>query len=170
MIYFVFGLVLLIAIFVFIYYNKMVKAYHQLYEAFSGIDIQLKRRANLVPALYDLAEQKLNHEDKLLTELSALQSQSLALQGKNSPERQQIEQNIAHIMQQTLKKMEADNIQVQGYLALKNEFMLLEDELQMARRYYNGCVRDYNILLESFPNNLLASSFGFQKAEYLEEE
>lgn len=170
MYYIILFIIAFIAVFVWMSYNRMVKAFHQLKEGFSGVDIQLKRRADLVPALYDLADQQLNQNEHILNELKDLQKQSLTLTGKNSANRQQTEQQLYQKTQEVFAQLKNNNTNNQSYLSLQDEFMALEDELQMARRYYNGCVRDYNILLETFPNNLLAPYLGFQQSDYFEEE
>lgn len=170
MYYILLFIIAFIAVFCLMSYNRMVKAFHQLKEGFSGVDVQLKRRADLVPALYDLANQQSSHDNQLLTELTSLQKQSVALQGENSDNRQKIEKQLHQKTQELFAYLKNNNNDSQGYLSLQDEFMTLEDELQMARRYYNGCVRDYNILLETFPNNLLAPYFGFTPSDYFEEE
>ncbi|MFV0321836.1 MAG: LemA family protein, partial [Alphaproteobacteria bacterium] len=94
MYYIILLIIAFIAVFCLMSYNRMVKAYHQLKEGFSGVDVQLKRRADLVPALYDLADLQLSHDIRLLTELSSLQKQSIDLQGENSDNRQKMEKQL----------------------------------------------------------------------------
>jgi LemA protein len=147
-------------------YNRLVKGRQLVREAWSGIDVQLKRRADLIPNLVEVVRGYAQHERGLLEELTRLRSATL--QAASVAEHRDVAEKMQTALQQLFVVAEAyPNLKAdQSYLSLQDELVKLEDQIQMARRYYNGTVRDQNIRVESFPSNAVAGWFGFRLAEY----
>lgn len=147
-------------------YNAFVKLRNMVKEGWSGIDVQLKRRATLIPALVETVKGYLGHERGLITEIAALRAQSLATGGIG--EKGQIETALSQKLGSLLAVAEGypDLKASRNFLELQQELVAIEDQLQMARRYYNGTVRNLNIAVESFPRNVVAALFRFRQAEF----
>ncbi len=153
-------------------YNRLVKTRQMVKEGWSGIGVQLKKRANLIPNLVAAVKGYMKHEKSLLEKITELRAKALGMEDAAPAERSAIEQEISRTLGQI-------NIAVENYpdlkanqnvLDLQRQLAEVEDGIQMARRYYNGAVRNNNVLVESFPPNLIANYFGFEKAEYFELE
>ena len=147
-------------------YNRLVKGRQLVREGWSGIDVQLKRRADLIPNLVEVVRGYATHEQTLLEELTRLRGATL--QAATVAEHRDVADRMQAALQQLFVVAEAyPNLKAdQSFLGLQNELVNLEDQIQMARRYYNGTVRDQNIRIESFPSNVVAGLFGFGIAEY----
>ncbi len=151
-------------------YNRFIRRKNNVREAWSGIDVQLKRRHNLIPNLIEAVKGYLGHEQDTLDTLTRIRT------GTGD------ESSVAQVAQQEnmLSKALGNVLAVaEGYPDLKASTNFLdlqqklhetEDQVQLSRRYYNGTVRDWNIMVESFPSNLIASAFGFRIAEFFEIE
>lgn len=147
-------------------FNRFVRLRAMVSEAWSGIDVQLMRRAALVPNLVEAVKGYLGHERNVLTEIAALRSRSL--QSHTVGERGVVEMALSRSLGNLLAVAEnyPDLQASQNFLALQKELADIEDQIQMARRYYNGTVRNLNIAVESFPGNLVAKLFRFAPAEF----
>ena len=158
------GLIVLWAIFT---YNRFIKLINRVKEAWSGIDVQLKRRFNLIPNLIETVKGYARHESEVLEELTATRAGSQDVNQRGAEEGE-ISRAIANLfaVAEAYPDLKASN----NFLDLQNSLEEIENEIQMARRYYNGAVRDHNILVESFPSNLIAQIFGFTIAEFFEIE
>jgi len=163
------GLVILAIVLVGIY-NKLVRCRNMVAEGWSGIDVQLKRRSNLIPNLIESVKGYMGHESKLLAEVTQLRSQSKSTQAV--ADKSQVETALTRSLGNLVAVAESypDLKANQNFLDLQDELAQIEDDIQMARRYYNGTVRDLNIMIEAFPSNLVAGRFGFTKAEFFEIE
>ncbi len=154
-------------------YNTLVKNRNLAEEAFSGIDVQLKRRADLVPNLVETVKAYAAHEQGVLEEVTRYraQAQQAAQQG-GVAERAQAESLLGGALGRLFAVAEnyPDLKANQNFLDLQQQLSRLEDDIQLARRYYNGSVRNLNVKVESFPSNLVANAFGFTKREYFELE
>ena len=151
-------------------YNLLVKYKNLMKEAWSGIDVQLKRRADLIPNLVEAVKGYKQFERSTLEEVTALRSKTMASEGagdKLGPEN-----GISRSLKSIFAVVEAypDLKANQSFLDLHKNLVEIEDQLQMARRYYNGAVRDYNILSQTFPSNVVADLCHFDKAEFFEIE
>jgi LemA protein len=135
-------------------FNLMVRDRNRLREAWSGIDVQLKRRADLVPALVEVVKGYAGHEKKLFTDVAALRSPKEVVEGLKTV--------LAYV--ENYPQLKADK----NFLDLQKNLSGVEDDLQYARRYYNGTVRDYNSRIQSFPNLLLAKPAGFAEQKFFE--
>jgi len=147
-------------------YNKLVRLRNMVKEGWSGIDVQLKRRSNLIPNLVETVKVYMGHERGLLTEVAELRSQ--AIRAQKVGEKGQIETALSRTLGNLFAVAEGypDLKASQNFLELQKELTEIEDQIQMARRYYNGTVRNLNIVIESFPSNIVASMFRFTQAEF----
>ena len=148
-------------------YNRLVHARIHKDEAWSGILVQLKRRHDLVPNLAASASGLAEHEKDLMNSVT----QARAAQGSGSVrEISQAEGKLSQTLGRFIAVAE-NYPQIKADTAcnkLMEELSSLEEDLQMARRYYNGTVRDYNVMTQSFPSALIAKLTGFSKADFFE--
>lgn len=151
-------------------YNRLVRLRNMVREGWSGIEVQLKRRANLIPNLIQSVKGYIGHERGVLEKLTELRSRTL--QTDQPAERARLEGDLGRAIGRLFAVAEAypDLKANQNFMDLQDELSQLEDQIQMARRYYNGTVRDLNIAVESFPSNIVAGMFGFRQAEFFEIE
>ena len=160
----------LIGLWVIAIYNKLVNNRNLVEEGWSGIETQLKRRSNLIPNLVEAVKGYVGHEKGVLEKVT--EARSRTGQASTPAERGKMEgilgQALANIfaVAEAYPELKAN----ENFINLHGELSSLEDEIQMARRYYNGTVRNLNVLIESFPSNVIAGSFGFVQAEFFEIE
>ncbi|HOP40951.1 MAG TPA: LemA family protein [Geobacteraceae bacterium] len=147
-------------------YNRLVRLRNMVREGWSGIDVQLTRRAALIPNLVETVRGYMEHERNLLFEIADLRSRSLRTQKVG--EKGEIETALSRSLGSLMAVAEGypDLKASENFLALQKELADIEDQIQMARRYYNGTVRNLNIAVESFPSNLVAGLFAFFQAEF----
>lgn len=147
-------------------YNKLVRLRNNANEGWSGIDVQLKRRADLVPNLVTTVKGYAKHENKLLEELTKLRAESISDQpiGEQVKTEFSLSQSLHKLM--VVAEAYPDLKSDQNFLKLQKQISEIENTLQKSRRYYNGTVRELNIKIESFPSNLVAEMFGFSKFEF----
>jgi LemA protein len=150
------------------YYNRLVFNRARVAEAWSGIDVQLKRRSSLIPALVECVRQYMKHEQGTLQAL--VQERLRAVQLADAPlgQRAPVEAHLGTQLHQLLALVEDyPTLKADGqFLDLQRNLTDVENHIQMARRYYNGAVRELNVLVESVPSNLVARLFAFTRAEY----
>jgi LemA protein len=150
------------------YYNRLVFNRHRVAEAGSGIDVQLKRRASLIPALVECVRQYMSYEQSTLETL--VQERMRAVQLADSPlgQRAPVEAQLGSQLRQLFALVEAyPELKADSqFRELQSNISEVENHIQMARRYYNGAVRELNVLVESVPSNLVARLFSFTPAEY----
>lgn len=158
------------AIGVLLIYNRLVRARQMAHEAWSGIDVQLKRRAELVPNLVEVVKGYAAHERGLLEDIVRLRNAVGVLPKDDVAHRAEAESALSVALGRLIALAESypDLKASRNFLELQQQLATLEDELQMARRYYNGTVRDQNVLVQSFPSNLVAGLFGFGQRDYFE--
>jgi LemA protein len=151
-------------------YNKLVRNKNMVSEGWSGIEVQLKRRSNLIPNLIETVKGYMDHEAGVLSEIAKLRTRSK--ETRSVPEKSRIESALTRSLGNLLALAEAypDLKASQNFLDLQDDLSQIENELQMARRYYNGTVRNLNISIESFPSNLIAQRFRFEKADFFDIE
>ena len=153
-------------------FNRLVKARQMAAEGWSGIDVQLKRRADLVPNLVDTVKGYAAHERTLFEEIARLRTAITAANSGDVGERERLEKSMSGALTKLMALAEAypDLKASETFRDLQGQLAGLEDEIQMARRYYNGAARNLNVLVETFPSNLLANAFSFGKRDYFEIE
>jgi LemA protein len=167
-------IVLLIAValglYIIIIFNRLVRTRQMVREGWSGIDVQLKRRSDLVPNLVDSVKGYVVHERDVLAKVTQLRGEARAMPADAIGQRGQTEGALSLALGRLIAVAEGyPDLKASGnFLELQQQLSQLENEIQMARRYYNGAVRNLNILVESFPSNLVAGPFGFARADYFE--
>jgi len=151
-------------------FNRLIRLRNLMREGWSGIDVQLKRRHNLIPNVVETVKGYMQHERKTLEEVTNIRTKVMASQ--NLKDKGAEENNLSKALKSIFALAEAypDLKANKGFLDLHKNLTEIEDQIQLARRYYNGTVRNYNISVESFPNNLVARLFGFKKADFFEIE
>ena len=151
-------------------FNRLVRTRQTTNEAWSGVDVQLKRRSDLVPNLVESVKGYAAHERGVLEQITQLRGAARALPGDDVAGRAQAEGALSVALGKLLAVAEnyPDLKANTNFLQLQQQLSDLENELQMARRYYNGAVRNLNVLVQSFPGNLVAGVAGFAPREYFE--
>jgi len=164
----VFIIVLAAGVSVIIFYNKMVQSRIHVKEAWSGIDVQLKRRHDLIPNLVEAVKGYMKHEQGLLEKVTELRTQ--AINSSDIKSRADAEGGLTQALKSIFAVAEAypDLKANQNFLSLQQSLSSVEDEIQLSRRYYNGTVRNYNIAIQSFPGNIIAGAFHFQAEEFFQ--
>ena len=154
-------------------YNKLVLNRQRVEEGWSGIDVQLKRRSNLIPNLVQTVKGYAKHEADTLENVTAMRAKvQKSADGGTPQERIKAEGQLSSALMQLFAVAEAypELKANENFLSLQDDLEKIEDEIQLSRRYYNGSVREMNVLVESFPSTLVAGFFRFQKAVYFELE
>jgi LemA protein len=161
---------LAVALYAIIIFNSLVRTRQMASEAWSGIDVQLKRRSELVPNLVETVKGYAGHERSVLEEVTKLRGAARALPENDVASRAQAETALSLALGKLVALAEnyPDLKASQNFLELQQQLSQLETELQMARRYYNGTVRNQNVLVQSFPSNLIANLFDFSQRQYFE--
>jgi LemA protein len=159
-----------IAVYLIILFNRLVKSRQLADEGWSGIDVQLKRRADLVPNLVETVKGYAGHERTLFDEIARLRGEVARLADSDVGGRGQLEGALSGALTKLMALAEAyPDLKASGnFRELQAALASVEDEIQMARRYYNGATRNLNVLVESFPSNLVARTFGFRHHDYFE--
>lgn len=151
-------------------YNGFIRLITRAKEAWADIDVQLKRRYDLIPNLMETVKGYAAHEKGILERVTQLRVQAMAAQGVEK--RGEIE-NILTASLKTLFAVSENYPQLkanENFLELQRELSDTENKIQAARRFYNTNVRDLNIKTDSFPSNLIAKIFNFSKMEFFELE
>ncbi|PTW62212.1 LemA protein [Breoghania corrubedonensis] len=168
----VLAVIVAIAVYVISLYNRLVRQRQMVREGWSGIDVQLKRRFDLIPNLVETVKGYMTHERDTLAAVTEMRAQAGNVPSGDVTARAQAEGMLGAALGRLLAVAESypDLKASNNFLELQNTLEKVEHELQMARRYYNGAVRDLNVMVESFPSNLVAGQFGFSKEDYFEIE
>ena len=168
--YIILGIIILLVIYAIVQYNALVKLKNQAEEAWSSIDVQLKRRHDLIPNIVETVKGYAKHERETLE--NVIKARNMAINAKNVDEKVEAE----NFLTGTLKSLFAlsENYPElkanENFMQLQNTLNEIEDYVQNARRYYNAVVRDLNTKIETFPSNIIANMFNFKKREYFEIE
>ena len=158
----------LVVIYAIVIYNGLVRARQVKEEAWSGIDVQLKRRADLIPTLLETVKGYAAHEKAVFENVTRARAETLSA---GSPGEAGVAEGH---MQQALKSLFAvaeayPQLQAsQNFLQLQQSVVDTEDKIQASRRFYNGGVRELNTKIKVFPNNMFARSLGFHEREFFE--
>ena len=165
-----FSVVILIALFLFVAvsFNRLVRYTNLVDEAFSGIDVQLKRRHELIPNLVECVKEYAAFERSLLEDVVAARSSTATtndMAGLNARENGLKADLVKFFaVAEAYPELKADT----SFSQLSSQLVELEDAIQYSRRYFNGAVRNLNISIESFPSNLVANLFDFTTKEFFE--
>ncbi len=163
--------ILAVVIFVFIgIYNGLVKLKNTSEQAWSDVDVQLKRRYDLVPNLVETVKGYASHEQETFEKV--VEARNRAMQATSPGDKGQAENFLQSALKSLFALAEAypELKANQNFIELQTELANIEEHIQLARRYYNAVVRDLNTRIESVPSNIVANMFNFQKREYFELE
>ena len=151
-------------------YNRLVVLKNRAKEAWSDIDVQLKRRYNLIPNLVETVKGYAIHERELFENVT--KARTLAMQAQSIKEKGEAENALSSTLKSLFAVAEGypDLKASTNFLELQRELRDAEDKIQAARRFYNTNVRDLSIQIESFPVNLISGLLGFKKMEFFESE
>ena len=151
-------------------YNDLVAKRQLTQEGWSGIDVQLKRRADLIPNLLETVKGYMGHERATLEAVTNARAAVQMAGGASPEERAKLEGALSGALGRLFAVAEAypDLKANTTFLEFQGALQTVEDEIQMSRRYYNGAARNLNTAVESFPSNFVAGIFRFEKAEYFE--
>ena len=162
------GLIVVIGGYLVWAYNGLVSNKNLVAEGWSGIDVQLRRRADLIPNLIETVKGYAAHEDGLFRDIAELRAKSIS--GGSVGEQSAVGQAMSAALGKLFAVAEAyPELKADAnFRDLQDKLSGIEDEIQMSRRYYNGAVRNLNTMIESFPTNYIATQFKFTKAEFFE--
>ncbi len=151
-------------------YNRLVKLRVTAQNAWSDIDVALKRRADLVPNLVETVKGYAGHERSTLEAVTNARTRAVAAQDAGPAERAAAEAALTGALHGFTLAMEAyPELQASaGFLDLQTQLSETEDQISDSRRYYNAVVRDLNTAVQTFPSNLLAGPMGFHEREFFE--
>jgi LemA protein len=166
------AIVVAVVLFIILTYNALVRLRQMVQEAWSGIDVQLKRRADLIPNLIETVKGYAGHEKDTLSQVTEMRTRAQKVAPGDVAGRAQAEGALSQALGRLFAVAEAyPNLKAnENFLNLQNSLQTIEGEIQMARRYYNGSARELNVKVQSFPSNLIAGQFGFKTADYFELE
>lgn len=165
------GVVAVLIIAVIAVYNGLIRSRNRVEEAWSDIDVQLKRRYDLIPNLIETVKGYAAHEKETLDRvISARNSAMSAHSGADAHTQAEAENMLSSTLKSIFALAEAypDLKANQNFLELQRELSDTENKIQASRRFYNGNVRDFNTKIEVFPTNLIAGYLGFKKREFFE--
>ena len=163
----VLAVVVVIALWAVFIFNGLVRQKNVVAEGWSGIDVQLKRRADLIPNLTATVQGYAAHERGTFDDLTKLRSQTGS---QDVAQRAQTEAAITAAIGKVMAVAEAypDLKASANFQQLQHDLSDIEDQIQMARRYYNGAVRDFNVTIGQFPSNVIANFGGFKPAAFFQ--
>ncbi len=163
----VFGVVLVLTgLFLVVNYNGFIKLRNTVEEAFSTMDVYLKKRYDLIPNLIETVKGYAKHESETLERV--IEARSKAMNAQTFDERQQSENALTGTLKSLFAlsegypELKADR----QFLDLQNQLQKVEEDIAQSRKYYNAVVKSMNTKVESFPSNLVAAIFGFKKSEF----
>ncbi len=167
-IYILIGIVVLVILYIVASYNGFISKVNRTKEAWADIDVQLKRRYDLIPNLVETVKGYATHESSAFENVTKARA---AAMGATTPADKAATENMltgalksVFAISEAYPELKAN----QNFLSLQAELSDTEDKIQAARRFYNGNVRDLNIAIEQFPGNVIASSFHIQKMDLFE--
>lgn len=164
------AVVVIVALWLVMTYNGLIRLKNQTDEAWSDIDVQLKRRYDLIPNLVNTVKGYATHESGVFEKVSQARA---AAMGAQTPQDKAAAENM---LSSTLKSLFAVSEAYpelkanQNFLKLQDELSDTENKIQASRRFYNGNVRDFNTKLQVFPTNLIANMLGFKERAFFELE
>lgn len=149
-------------------FNRLVTLRTRIEEAFSDIEVQLKRRYDLIPNIVETVKGYMGHEKQVFENVT--QARSAAMGASSAADKAQKENALSNTLK-TLFAVSENYPELKAnanFLDLQRELADTENKIQAARRFYNGNVRDLNVSVDSFPSNLIAGMFGFKKKEFFD--
>ena len=162
------AVVFVLAVAAIVIFNRLIRARNMVREAWSGIDVQLRRRRDLIPNLVETVKAYAGHERGVFDQVTARRAASVAAQGvaQTASSESALQGALGRLLAvaEAYPELKAD----QNFLKLQTELAEIEDQLQMARRYYDGTVRDFNIAIQTFPDVLIAHVAGMHEEHFFE--
>lgn len=167
-IYIILGIIVLLAIYILVMYNKLVKINNIVKEAFSTMDIYLKKRWDLIPNLVEVVKEYEKHEKETFSQIANLRTNQYNSMPMNRKIKvnEQLTPEVSKII--VISERYPELKSNENFLQLSRELVQIEDEIANSRKYYNGAVRILNTKIQMFPNNIVASIFGFKQASMFE--
>ena len=163
-------IILLVALVIYaiVLFNRIVKSSTLNYEAFSNIDTVLKKRFDLIPNLENIVKGYTEHEKTTLEDITKIRtelSEKMTVQ-----DRQKAEDRFSAVFKDVFVSVEnyPELKASQNFMALQTALIKIEEDIEMARRYYNGTTRNFNAIIQKFPNNILASILGYKRRAFFE--
>ena len=153
-------------------YNKLVARRQMVKEGWSGVNVQLKRRTDLIPNLVESVKGYMGHEAATLEKVTAMRARAAEAENADPATRAKAEGMLSGALAnffavaENYPDLKASN----NFADLQRNLADIENELQLSRRYYNGSVRDMNTIIQSFPSNIIAGKFGFKDETFFELE
>ena len=166
--YIVLGIAVLVLLLIGLTYNSLVRLVNRAKEAWADIDVQLKRRYDLIPNLVEAVKGYAAHEKQVFENVTKARSQ--AMQAEGADKQAEAENMLSGALKSLFAVAEAypDLKANENFLNLQNELVDTENKIQASRRFYNTNVRDLNTALEVFPSNIIGNLFGFKNREFFE--
>lgn len=166
---YIFAAIAIVAIIVIVLFNQLISKRQMVNNGWADIDVQLKRRADLIPQLVTTVQAYAAHERQLFEDVAEKRNAALAA-GNNAAARGEAESALSKPVGRLIALSEAypDLKANQNFLELQKELAETENKIEMARRFYNGAVRELNTAVESFPSNAVAGAFGIGKRSFFE--
>ncbi len=167
----VLAVIAVIALFLIATYNRLVTLRQRVKEAWSDIDVQLKRRYDLIPNLVETVKGYAAHEKTVFENVTNARANAIAAGATGSPEQRAQAENVLTGALRSVFAVAENYPQLQAsqnFRDLQEQLTATEDKIAFARRFYNGNVRDYNTSLMTFPTSVLAGMFGFSAEQYFE--
>ncbi len=160
----------LVVVAVVIMYNKLVRLRTTVKSSWSDIDVNLKKRYDLVPNLVETVKGYAGHEKSVFENVAL--ARSAAMKATSPGDKAKSENMFTETLKSLFAVVEAyPQLQANtNFMQLQQQLKELEDNIEYARRYFNAVVRDYNIMTETFPSNIIAGQFKFEKSEFFELE
>lgn len=168
MILLIIGIIAVIFLYIFITYNSLVKSNNYVQEAFSTMDVYLKKRWDLIPNLVEVVKGYAKHEKEIIEKITVLRTNSYENMSTNKKINinEQLTQDLSKIM--VITENYPDLKANQNFIELNRNLVKIEDEIANSRKYYNGSVRIFNNKIQMFPSNIIAKIFGFHLANMFE--
>lgn len=151
-------------------YNKLVRLRTMVQEAWSGINVQLKKRHDLIPNLVETVKGYATHERETFDSVTRARAGAMQANDLKSQEAAENNLNSALIRLLAVAEQYPELKANQNFIQLQDQLSLIESDIEKSRRYYNGTVRENNILIDTFPSNIIAGMFGFGKSIFFELE
>lgn len=164
------GIAVILLIMIIATYNGLVRLRNQMKNAWAQIDVQLKRRYDLIPNLVNTVKGYMQHERQTLEAVTNARNLAQAAAGKGAAERSKLEGELSGALARLLAVVEnyPDLKANQNFLALQEALTSTENKISFARQYYNDSVLRYNNQTQMFPSNIMAGMFGFKVGEFFE--
>lgn len=162
------AIVVLVLIFAVSVYNRLVKLRTHVDEAWSGINVQLKKRHDLIPNLVETVKGYASHEKDTFDSVTQARAGAMQAGDVKSMEAAEGQLNSALARLIAVAERYPELKANENFMQLQGQLSLIESDIEKSRRYYNGTVRNKNIAIDTFPSNIIAGMFGFTKSEFFE--